>query len=91
MSYYEPVYIFAQVFFILVRLLKNCFVGLECTFDGCDDRITILLTEDQIADKVKLYVSEMSHLHLSAFRLKSFLNGKWKTDYVGLQAYENNV
>lgn len=73
-------------------LLKNHFEGLECACDGCDDRLTLFLTDPGLADEVKGYAAAATRLHPSAFHIKVINSiprtASGKTDYRSLKIDE---
>ncbi|MCR4591451.1 MAG: AMP-binding protein [Lachnospiraceae bacterium] len=72
------------------RLIKDRF-SLRTACAGYDDHMYIFLTAEDIGDEVRKYVSDMTHIHRSAFKAVVLdeipMTESGKTKYAGLENY----
>lgn len=51
------------------RMIKGSFLGLDCACAGSDDHMKIFVTDAAKVDDIRNFVSEKTHLNLSAFEV----------------------
>lgn len=73
------------------RMIKGAFEGTDCASAGVDDHMYIFLTNDSLADEVKAFVVEKTHLNPVAFKMVYIesipKNDAGKTLYRELEKY----
>lgn len=75
------------------RILRTEF-GCECVCTGDDRHMNIYITDSSLKDKIRLFISEKTHLHISSFRV--FVvdtiprNDYGKVKYAELDSLANN-
>ena len=72
------------------RMIKDRFPGLDCAWGGADDRMRIFITDGSLAQAVRDYVTEKTHLNFTAFEVTPVesipKNASGKTLYSNLPA-----